>query len=214
MQDTTASTGADIRSGQARGRARRQAILEAALEQFARTGFRGTSLAAVAAAVGISDAGLLYHFRTKEDLLIGVLGYHDQVESDRLRGLPGLTDIEVIRQLGTWGQMMEQEPSFMALHVVLSAEHLRDDSVANRYFRQRYKRLLGVLTALMENAQASGEIGEDVDPAWEASSFIAFLDGLRLQWFFGDGQVSLATSVRNYVEDLLARLGASRTTLS
>jgi AcrR family transcriptional regulator len=205
---TTSSIGPRTRGGQARGRVRRQAILEAALEQFARTGFRGTSLAAVAAEVGISDAGLLYHFRTKEELLIAVLDYHDQLESDRLRELPGLTDLEVIRQLGTWGRMMEQEPTYMALHVVLSAEHLRDDSVANQYFRQRYERLLGFLTALMENARASGEIGGDVDPAREASSFIAYLDGLRLQWFFGDGQLQLAASVRSYVEDLLLRLRA------
>ena len=50
---------------QPRGRARRAAVLQAARKLFALHGFKGASLAAVAQEVGITDAGLLYHFPTK-----------------------------------------------------------------------------------------------------------------------------------------------------
>ncbi|MBW2522576.1 MAG: TetR/AcrR family transcriptional regulator [Deltaproteobacteria bacterium] len=51
----------------------RSEILRAATELFAARGFDGTSLQAIADAVGIRKASLLYHFRTKEELRLSVL---------------------------------------------------------------------------------------------------------------------------------------------
>src|SRR3546814_13940791 len=63
---------------------RRSQILEAAAELFSESGSAGTSIAAVAARVGISDAGVLYHFPTKEQLLLGVLGRYARSEERRV----------------------------------------------------------------------------------------------------------------------------------
>jgi hypothetical protein len=40
----------------------------------------------------------------------------------------------------------------------------------------------------------------------EASALIAHLDGIRLQWFFTNGRVSIADSVWRYVSTMLERL--------
>jgi AcrR family transcriptional regulator len=191
---------------QARGRLRRRVILDAALRQFASSGYRGTTIAAVAAAAGITDAGLLYHFPTKESLLVAVLAHHDQIEADRFAEVPGLSDLGAIRRLGAWGEMMEQEPNFMALHVVLSAEHLREESATNTYFRQRYEWLLVMISSLFTNAREAGEIRSDVDPHREASAFVAYVDGLRLQRFFTDSCISLGSAVHDYMDALITRL--------
>lgn len=50
-------------------RNRRDALLSAALEGFARRGYDGTSVAELAAATGMSKAAVSYHFPTKNDLL-------------------------------------------------------------------------------------------------------------------------------------------------
>ena len=47
---------------------------------FAATGYRGTSLADVAQAAGLSNAGLLHHFPSKEQLLIEVLRRRDEAD--------------------------------------------------------------------------------------------------------------------------------------
>jgi len=47
----------------------RERILQAAAELFAERGFDGTSMKAVAARVGLSDAALYYYFRSKHELL-------------------------------------------------------------------------------------------------------------------------------------------------
>ncbi|WP_169814367.1 TetR/AcrR family transcriptional regulator [Nocardia mexicana] len=52
-----------------RPRDRRQAIVRAAGERFARDGYHGTSMADIAGAVGISSTAVYRHFRNKQDLL-------------------------------------------------------------------------------------------------------------------------------------------------
>ena len=71
--------------GYAKGRERREEILAAAMELFAARGYRGTTIAQVAARVGISDAGLLHHFHSKEHLLVAVLAYREERDIERMR---------------------------------------------------------------------------------------------------------------------------------
>ena len=57
--------------------ARRQAILDAAVELFARRGYRGTGVAALGKRVGMTATGLLYYFGSKERLLTEALTYSE-----------------------------------------------------------------------------------------------------------------------------------------
>lgn len=62
---------------------RRAQILDAALNRFGRDGYRRTSLARVAEDAGITDAGLLHHFRDKQQLLLAVVEYWFQRQDER-----------------------------------------------------------------------------------------------------------------------------------
>lgn len=57
----------------ARGRRRREAILDAAAERFLAHGFHGTSIDDVGAAAGISGPGVYRHVASKDALLMAVL---------------------------------------------------------------------------------------------------------------------------------------------
>ena len=67
-----------------RGAARKKSIIEAATRMFARTGSRGTTLGEIAAEVGVSQAAVVYHFGTKEELLNAVLDNRDRFEDTQL----------------------------------------------------------------------------------------------------------------------------------
>ena len=54
---------------------RRQALVEAAIDEIAERGFEGLRTREVAAHVGLNVATLHYYFPTKEALIRGVLGY-------------------------------------------------------------------------------------------------------------------------------------------
>src|SRR5947199_6684394 len=90
------SSAAPRRGTYAKGRERREAILAAANDLFAAQGFRGASLSAIAARVGLSEAGVLHHFPSKEHLLLELLDLRHQRDAERIERLlaehPGLLD--------------------------------------------------------------------------------------------------------------------------
>ena len=51
-----------------------QRVLDAAVELFAEHGFDGTSLQQIADRLEVTKAAVYYHFRTKDDLLVAVVG--------------------------------------------------------------------------------------------------------------------------------------------
>jgi AcrR family transcriptional regulator len=57
---------------------RREAILDAALEVFARRGYHGSSIDEIAQAAGVSKALIYEHFPSKRDLHISLLERHTQ----------------------------------------------------------------------------------------------------------------------------------------
>lgn len=192
----------------AAARPRREQILDAALTLFAESGSRGTSVAAVAERVGITDAGVLYHFRTKEELLLGVLAHFDRSVEERLAD-SGARGVQLLRLVRDWGAGMERVPEVSSLLILLSAEHLTADSPARRTIQNRYRQLLDRYTAAFAAAAVAGDLRHDLNPVHEASALVAHLDGIRLQWFLLDRSFSMADSVRTYVDTTLARLAPS-----
>lgn len=186
--------------------ATRQAeILDAAAELFAASGYRGTTVAAVARKVGMTDAGVLHHFKSKEALLLGVVqeyGRSVQAQIDRA----GLRGIDLLRAVRNWGVEMEARPEISSLLIALTTECLTGDSPVRRALQSAYRQGLDRYIAAFATAAAAGDLRADLDPLHEARALIAHLDGIRLQWFLSDGGFSMADSVRRYVDDTLARL--------
>ncbi|MGO1855018.1 MAG: helix-turn-helix domain-containing protein, partial [Microbacterium sp.] len=56
----------------AKGVARRQEILDRAIDVFRERGADGTSLRRIAEAIGVSHAALLHYFDSREQLLVAV----------------------------------------------------------------------------------------------------------------------------------------------
>ncbi|PZQ64231.1 MAG: TetR family transcriptional regulator [Phenylobacterium zucineum] len=191
---------------QPRGRARRAAVLQAARKLFAQHGFKGASLAAVAQEVGITDAGLLYHFPTKNDLLLAVIAEGDREQDESLDKVRGETGLALLRRMAEFGVDLENDPLLTALDVTLSAEHLQDTSEINRYFVERYDRFRAMLAEAFVEARAKGDLRAELDPQVEAANMTAVLDGLRLQWLLSGGTIPIAGNMRAYVLGVIERL--------
>jgi AcrR family transcriptional regulator len=194
------STGRE-RGGYAKGRERRDAILAAANEVFAKRGFRGASLATIAKRVGMSEPGLLHHFASKEELLLEVLKLRDQHDDERIGQARAAHagPLEVVLELCRQNQ---ERPGIVRLFTILAAESVDDDHPAHEWFLARYGDRRAVLADRLANAQRDGDIDAALDPESVASQILAMFDGLQLQWLLDPGAVDM-TAV---FEDFLSRL--------
>ncbi|WP_276608497.1 TetR/AcrR family transcriptional regulator [Caulobacter sp. SLTY] len=191
---------------QPRGRKRRAEILQGARKLFAQRGFRGTSLAMLAEEIGITDAGLLYHFPTKSALLLAVLEETDREQETRMAGDLDTADAHYVASWAEFGKVLEDDPVLTALDVLMSAEHLEAGSEFNEYFKGRYETFRNRLVRSFEAGRDAGVFRSDFDPLMEAALMIATLDGLRLQWLLSDGRISMAEAMRYFIRHMEARI--------
>lgn len=170
----------------AKGLAKREQILDAALDLFARNGYDRTSFREVARATGLSQAGLLHHFSSKEALFVEVLRRRDSRNEERHdanRGHPKTVDglVSIVRHNA-------EEPGLVRLYVAMSAESTDADSAAREFFVERYRGLVENLAADVRHRQETGELADDLDPEVVASLLIAAADGLQIQWLLDPAQ--------------------------
>jgi AcrR family transcriptional regulator len=173
------------RGSYAKGIAKREEILERALDVIAREGYRGASVKELADAVGLSQAGLLHYFDSKEELFTAILRKRDEVDSVGF-GLyaPDGTVAHGDLQEGFLGVIRHNAdvPGLVQLFARLSVDAADPDHAAHDFFVERGRTLREVFTAAIAQKQADGELTPAIDPAVLSRIFQAVADGLQVQW--------------------------------
>ncbi|MES4908987.1 MULTISPECIES: helix-turn-helix domain-containing protein [unclassified Streptomyces] len=172
---------AKARGPYAKTPARRAEIVRAARDSFAEHGFTKASLRDIAERAGITHAGLLHHFRGKDDLLAAVLAERDTEEWQH--GLAQVTNVgQLAPYLGDLLRHHQKAPELMRLWIELAATASRPDNPAHDYFVQRYARARDQSEPGMREMADRGGLQEGLSPAHAAILIQAMLNGLQLQW--------------------------------
>jgi AcrR family transcriptional regulator len=162
-------------------RATRDEVIQAAIRAFAERGYRSASMNAIAAEVGITRQGLLYHFPSKDDLLLAVIAFRDEEEAAELpRQVQRQESLSDIIQAALRRHAVEGE-TVARLFTVLSAESIDHEHPAHDYFVDRYRRGRQLVTDLIASEQAQGRITSAMPPEQLAIALLALMDGLQLQ---------------------------------
>ncbi|MCX7522701.1 TetR/AcrR family transcriptional regulator [Microbacterium sp. STN6] len=199
------STIGRTRGSYAKTAARRREILDAALEVFSSSGFRSGSIRDIADRVGMSQAGVLHHFRSKNELLAQVLQARDDAAWERMHAGTGLAPVGIdrLRQLVDLVSFNESVPGQVELHCVLSAEATALDHPARPYFQERYRSLVASTGQSFATMSENGQLADGVQPLAAARNLIALMDGLQVQWLLDRESVSMSDEVRAYLRPLL-----------
>jgi AcrR family transcriptional regulator len=191
--------------GYPKGIARRAAIIEVATDFFGRVGYRAATMLQIAAACGISRAGLLHHFPTKESLLEAVLSERDRIDHDRLASAhitPG-DGLAALADLVSLVQHNSTIPAIVNLFAVLSAEAGDPSHPAHDYFVDRYETARTELQQALEGIRDRRLLAAGVNPGAFAIELIALMDGLQVQWLLAPERVDMASHVRQRIESAL-----------
>lgn len=201
MDDVASPPAARVPRPRAATRARREEIVRAAARTFAAKGYRNGSLADVAEQVGITHAGVLHHFGSKEQLLVAVLQQRDDDGVRDLEGqhIPG--GLELFRHLVRTVRSNEARPGIVQGYTVLVGEAVTTGHPARDWVTQRF-------AVLREQvADAVQQVGPHVPrPAAvrAADAVIAVMDGLQVQWLLDADAVDLPDATAFAIEAILA----------
>ncbi|NEN06510.1 TetR/AcrR family transcriptional regulator [Diaminobutyricibacter tongyongensis] len=188
----------------AKGLAKREEILTTALEVFAERGYRRASLREIAEAVGLSQAGLLHHFSSKEELFAEVLRKRDEADlasaaehDDPFQGL-----VDAMRHNA-------EVPGLVHLYATISAEAADESHPGHDYFVERYRFFIDQLAQYIASEQRAGRLDPTLDAREVARLVIAVADGMQVQWMLDD-TADMASSVE-YLWSLVKRLRSPST---
>jgi AcrR family transcriptional regulator len=199
---------AQPRRVQARGRKRQRAILDAAVQLFAQRGYRSTGVIALAEEVGLTHAGVLHHFGTKEALLHAVVAEreeHDEADYIRLFGAGGRSAVEALPRVG---ERLLEDPLFQRLYTVLIAENLDPGDPLHEHFVERYRRSRRVLAMVIQHGIDRGEFRSDIDAEVVSTEMLAFTVGIQVQWLLDRDGVRLLDTYEAYTASLVSRLAS------
>jgi AcrR family transcriptional regulator len=188
--------------GYPKGRIRREDILTAAVAVYGEAGYHGSSLREVAKRAGITHAGLLYYFPTKEALLAAVLERRDADDAvrEQLNAPPGR---EVLRHWIALAKHNVAHPEIVELYSRLAAEAVTPDHPAHDYFVRHYRIARRSAYETFRVLDERGELRKGVDPRTAALTFMALSDGLQVQWLTKPDEVDLVGTLRHYLDSVL-----------
>ncbi|WP_439656867.1 TetR/AcrR family transcriptional regulator [Lentzea sp. HUAS TT2] len=188
------------------GEESRAKAVAVATELFALTGFKGTSVAAVAARTGLSQSGLLHHFPSKAALLTAVLEERDKQDGDFLAGSAGPPlGWAAFDALAALVARNSTRPHLVGLFVRLAAEATEPAHPAHTWVRQHYSDLQRWLTDAVRTGQEQGEIAADAPVGTLVRTTIAVIDGLQQQWLLQPDEVSMTAEFEAFAAVLRAR---------
>ncbi|MFD7551074.1 TetR family transcriptional regulator C-terminal domain-containing protein [Streptomyces sp. NPDC059816] len=182
---------------------RREELVRAAIEQIEARGVSDVRIADVAAALGVSNALVLYHFASKEKLVAAAFAHAAESDLARLRMSLGrrTSAVRRLRAAVRWYAPTGQAKGWR-LWIEGWAVSLREPALraVTRDLDRQWK------SAIIEVIAEGAAAGEFVcaDPEATARRLTALLDGLAVQATVYTGSVS-RTRLQGWVDEALAQ---------
>lgn len=162
--------------------ARREQILQAAIECFARSGYHQTTMDDIVQASSLSKGALYWYFPSKADLFLAILDTWIAELEEQIQ-IPEATSASATEQLTAWvtalTRFIQDKADRVRLVLEFWAEVHRSPQIARR-LTELYQRRIEALAQVIQRGIERGEI-RPTDASSAAQTFLATYDGLLLQ---------------------------------
>jgi len=192
---------------------KRRRLLEAAIEIFARDGYRHASVADVAEAANVAKGGVYLYFESKEALFAEAFLSAFEGDGDAMREAlaKGRDPAVVLAELFEhWASHDEQYEGVMAMFLDFLAECGRGRLPAPVRARAKeiYLETRDQIGALVRDGVRRGVFRPDVDEAATGQAILGFWDGLLAARLFVGEDIEVVNTSREYLKTLLRGIRA------
>jgi len=136
--------------------AKREKLIETALELFAKNGFHATGIDMILAKAGVAKKTLYTHFRTKDELILAVLRQHDGAFRNHfMKNVEALADTPAERLLAVFdvAEAWFSQSNFYGCMFINAVGEYSEEGTAIREVCKEFKRLMqSYMKSLAEQA--------------------------------------------------------------
>ena len=158
----------------ARSKERRDRITQSVLGIVDELGYERVTTSLVAERSHINEATVLYHFPTKDHLLVAACEYADELMAEATGAATG----DPVFDLQDFVRAPQDSEARHRLLVMLRGQSATMNHPARDYFRRRTLRTIAIFTTVISHRQEAGLAHPGIDAADAARQFIALWDGL------------------------------------
>ena len=191
-----------------RGDESRGRIIRAAMELYEVNGTRRTSLSDIADRAGTTPGNLLYHFGSKDGLVLEVVRELEAQRTASVEKMAAEGGIAMLRALASYAHETEERPNLAGLALILCVENLGPDDPAYEYFIRQRESDRRLLRKGLEAGIERGELRSDFDIDRKVDEMRAFGAGAWLTWLLDPTKGSLSEMYSGYYSSLIRDLKA------
>lgn len=188
---------------------RRRQIIEAAISVFARRGFHKTRMDDIAEESKISKGLLYWYFKSKDEIIVGILDALIGFELGDLKNLPASAGTARERLEIFMGHYIEELDSMERIRPIMYEFYslaMRDKNL-QKFLNHVLDGYLDTLVPIFQQGVERGEF-RPIDPMQAALAAGAILEGTVLIWVFDPHRVKLKEQVEFGIQMLLKGLEA------
>ena len=201
-QSSTSSTAAPSQSEAFRGTSKRDRILRAAIDVFAKSGYFNAKVSEIAKAAGVADGTIYLYFDGKEDVLLTIFREHTRhylqsLERDvaSARRADERMRIAIRHHLETLGRDR-------ALAVVSQVELRHSLKFMSLFSQQEVADYLNILRKIVESGQREGTFRRNLHPQLVAKAVFGILDEMVTSWILSEKDYDVVAQA-DQVADLI-----------
>lgn len=192
-----------------------QVLIDAAMDLFASYGYRGTSLARIARAAGVTKGALYWHFADKEEFFIAVvakvLGEWDPIfEKSAHASTQSEFRTEFARIFDTMAVMNEKNPWVTRLLLIIALESHKIGPRVLRSMRKANLRGFANFRGPVVRGQQLGVFDPELDPDWAATQIFSSYLGLAMLWYLHGPRFDLRRSLRSQAREFLRQWSVAK----
>jgi TetR/AcrR family fatty acid metabolism transcriptional regulator len=161
---------------------KRDAILRAATQVFARRGFFHSQVADIARAAGVAAGTVYLYFRGKDDLLVSI--FERTMKETLAEGAAAIADVsdprERLRRIARLH--LDRMGRDRDLAVVFQVELRQSTKFMERFSSTYLRDYLGIIRDTIAAGQASGAFRDSCNPTIAAKALFGALDEMATNW--------------------------------
>ena len=191
----------------------RQALLDAALEEFSRQGYQAARLQDIAKAAGVTRGAIYHHFGGKAELYNTLMEEASTQESGVVEAAisEGGSLREIMTRILSYSLALLEEDRRSRQIFELSLIKAGTDPELEAVRRQRLEQgelLISSTASIMAQGIIRGELRADLDPTTVARAFIAYQNVVAMLWLSNRQAFSLKEKAAEFADIFMGGLVA------